>query len=92
MSVIMIGCAIGLFFLISLFLWSQKPHDEREEYERLKICKYKTIGGEYVLMLIIIYQAATDQIDSTLIIVLMVLLVTKIVLKLYNRIKSKEGI
>jgi hypothetical protein len=43
-------------------------------------------------MLIIIYQAFINQIDSTLVIILIVMLASKISLMLYNRVKNKEKI
>lgn len=82
------GGGIAGFFLLSLSLWSQKSYDEREESQRLQICKYKTIGGEYVLMLVIIYQSFMDRIDTTLIIVLICMLGVKIGLQLYNMLRD----
>lgn len=85
---IVMATLLAAFFFISLFVWSEQAYDEREEYQQLQMNKWAFIMGGMSIILLIMYQALSGGIDIALPIILLIMLITKLVLKNYYRLKD----
>ena len=55
----LMGLLMGIFFFISLFVWSEQAYDERDENQQLQMNKWAFIMGGSTIILLIIYQSFT---------------------------------
>lgn len=79
-----------LFILASLFflalIWKEKPRDERDHAHQLSAGRFSYFAGSFVLTLGIVVQALNHNIDPWLIIGLGVMILIKIIVRMYSRL------
>jgi hypothetical protein len=87
-EIIVMSIILSGFFFVSLFIWSEQAYDEREESQQLQMNKWAFIMGGMTIIIIIIYQSFTGEVDIALPIILLVMLGCKLIMKNYYRLKD----
>lgn len=78
---------IVAFFLFIVFIFREKPQDERENVHKFMAGRIAFIVGAIILITGIIYQTFQHNIDPWLIYTLSGMILTKLVFYLYQRYK-----
>ena len=73
----------GLFVMFALLTIKERPADEREKFHMMIAGRTSFLVGIGALVTAICYQAFTQQIDPWLIGILAVMLLTKVVARIY---------
>lgn len=72
----------------AIFLWREKAHDEREEWHRLLASRYSWLAGSLVLIIAVIVEGLEHDVDPWLLYSLLVMVLVKIVVRIYGVIKN----
>lgn len=75
------------FFLFVVFIFREKSQDERENFHKLMAGRLAFITGAVILITGIIYQTFKHNIDPWLIYTLSGMILTKLILFIYQRYK-----
>jgi heme/copper-type cytochrome/quinol oxidase subunit 2 len=75
------------FFLFIVFIFREKPKDEREHFHKLMAGRMAFITGALILIAGIIYQTFMHNIDPWLIYTLSGMILTKLLIVTYQRYK-----
>jgi nicotinamide riboside transporter PnuC len=87
-QMMVMGLLMAGFFFISLYIWSEQPYDEREEYQQLQMNRWGYISGGVSIIAIIVYQSFTGGVDTALPLILIIMLGIKLIMKLYYRLRD----
>ncbi len=77
-EMIVIALTAIAFSAFLIFLWGEKPRDEREEYNLYLAGRFSFYSVAVVLLVGTIYQALNHELDAWLIISLLVLVLSKV--------------
>jgi len=83
LHVVLFILQVGLFVVFALLTIKEKPADEREKFHMMIAGRTSYIVGIGALVIAICYQALSDYIDPWLIGILAVMLLTKVVVRIY---------
>lgn len=86
MTLIMILLLAYVIYLI--FLWREKVADERESYHRLAASRNAWLAGTTVLIIGLTRQSLDHQIDPWIIYALVIMILAKIVSRIYQSLKN----
>lgn len=85
-SMMIVGIIIAFLFFAA-YLLNEKPADEREALHILKAGRISYLAGVAMLITAIIVQGLAHEIDHWLIIILCVMLLSKLISRIYSRLK-----
>ena len=84
---IIVGLVL-VFSMFVVFVWREQAQDEREELHKLKSGRIAFLAGASILMIGIVVEGLSHDIDIWLIIALSVMILSKVIGLAYNRFKS----
>ncbi len=76
-----------LFILFAVFVWRENVKDERESLHRYIAARFAYIAGTATLVLGVILQSLKHIVDAWLVIVLVIMILAKIVGRIYSQQK-----
>lgn len=79
--------ALSYFLYISIF-WKEQSQDERDQAHALKAGRLSFLLGSLMLIIGISIQGLKHEIDVWLIVTLVLMILTKIAVRMYTRIKQ----
>lgn len=85
-SLLILGFIVA-FLAFSAFVLKEKSKDEREELHILKAGRISYLTGVGVLVTGIIFQATKHEVDPWLVIAICVMVLSKIISRIYSRHK-----
>ena len=74
------------YFVYTGFIWKESQGDEREQSHRLLAGRFSFFAGTATLLCGIVVQSLQHEIDPWMIITLGVMILTKIVIRIYSQI------
>ena len=84
-----LSLSIILFFIFIFFIWGEKGEDERDEENKYKVSRYSYLFGTFSLILAITYQDLIHHmVDPWLIFTLSVMVFTKILGRIYIKLRE----
>lgn len=86
-SIILIGLAI-VFVIFAIFVWREKPQDEREEKHRLIAGRVGFLVGAGILVAGIVIETLKHELDSWLLLTLAAMILGKLLATLYYQTKN----
>ena len=86
-ALLIIGLII-FFFLFLTLVWKEKVADERDQIHRSDAGRISFMAGSIVLLLGIVTQSLSHNIDPWLIITLIAMIFVKIAARIYSQIKN----
>jgi peptidoglycan/LPS O-acetylase OafA/YrhL len=75
-----------MFFIYLGLIWNEHANDEREHAHQLTAGRVSFFSGTTILCIGIILQAMTHNIDPWLVITLGIMILTKILIRIYTQI------
>ena|SRR3989344_2198095 len=85
-SLLILGFIVA-FLIFAAFVLKEKSSDEREELHILKAGRISYLTGIGILVSGIIYQATKHEVDPWLVIAICVMVLSKILSRIYSRFK-----
>lgn len=76
-----------IFIAFSVFVWKEKPKDEREELHNHVTSRFAYLSGITILVVALIYQSLTYTLDPWIIIALIVMILAKVIGSIYTKNK-----
>jgi xanthine/uracil permease len=73
--------AFGLVALFLVFIWREKPQDEREAQNQQVASRAAYVVGCLVLIIALVYEAFTHTLDSFVPVALLAMIITKIIVQ-----------
>ncbi|MGI8419451.1 MAG: hypothetical protein ACR2LN_02290 [Candidatus Levyibacteriota bacterium] len=83
----MVPLLILLFVIFTSLLWKEKPGDEREQLHKYIAARFSYFAGLVVLIVSIIIESTSGEIDPWLIITVCIMLLAKILGRVYGYMK-----
>lgn len=84
---ILIVLILVAYFTFSAFILKEQAKDEREELHILKASRLSYLAGIGTLIVALVVQTLSHNIDIWIILALIVMLVTKLLVRFYSRFK-----
>jgi uncharacterized membrane protein len=80
----LLGLAVAVFGIFNIFVFAERPADEREELHTMHAGRWAFLMGGVVLLLGIVIQGLSDTLDPWLVWALLAMVFTKVCLRLYS--------
>lgn len=90
-NMMLMTIVIGLVLVFSIFvvfIWREKVQDEREELHKLKSSRIAFLAGASILMIGIVVESLSHNINIWLITALSIMIISKVIGLAYNRFSS----
>ena len=84
---VLMVAVILIFVLFSSFVWKEKAHDERDELHKMIAGRIGYLAGVGILIVGVIIETLTSQVDPWLIIALGVMVLAKLAGLIYGRVR-----
>lgn len=88
MEMILLVLFILASFIFLALIWKEQAIDEREQAHQLSAGRISFFVGSSMLTFGIVYQALHHDIDPWLIVTLGIMILTKIIVRIYNQIAN----
>jgi len=84
MHMLVLGITLVVFALFAIFIVREKAQDEREAAHRMLSGRVAFLTGSTLLTIAIVVQSLNDTIDVWLVIVLVAMVISKLITRIYS--------